>query len=169
MNERSYPATDRPLTPAEQREALADWLEQSPTDLIAFGAGAKDVVRPDYLLASDVDWIIEQCRGRGHTDAAATPRKPVAWRWRHGPSGHWAYSEERPEGPSIHLFKVEPLYVGAAQPSRITGAANQVEEAAGLIWNELCPGMVMGAADLPHYEAAAKAVLAISSTDRGGT
>ena len=53
-----------------------------------------------------------------------------------------------------------------AQPSRVTGCVNQVEEAACLIWAELCPGMVMGDADLPHYEAAAKAVLALSSTDR---
>lgn len=49
----------------------------------------------------------------------------------------------------------------AAQAQRITGACNEVEEAACLIWAELCPGMVMGDSDLPHYEAAAKAVLAL--------
>ena len=54
--------------------------------------------------------------------------------------------------------------LGAAQPSRVTGACNQLEEAACLIWAELCPGMVMGDDDLPHYEAAAKAVLALPST-----
>lgn len=48
-----------------------------------------------------------------------------------------------------------------AQERRITGASNQVEEAACLIWAELCPGLVMGDDDLPHYEAAAKAVLAL--------
>lgn len=47
--------------------------------------------------------------------------------------------------------------------ARITGARNQIEEAACLIWSELCPGLVMGDEDLPHYEAAAKAVLALNS------
>lgn len=73
----SSPATDRPLTPEEQREALADWLEQSPTDLIAFGTGAKDVVRPDYLLATDVDWIIGQCRAAPSRPSAGSVQAPV--------------------------------------------------------------------------------------------
>jgi hypothetical protein len=47
---------------------------------------------------------------------------------------------------------------------RVSGAANLVEEAACLIWAELCPGMVMGDEDLPHYQAAAKAVLALAPT-----
>lgn len=42
---------------------------------------------------------------------------------------------------------------------RVSGCTNLVEEAACLIWAELCPGMVMGDDDLPHYEAAARAVL----------
>ena len=53
---------------------------------------------------------------RGH---AQTPVLPVAWRWRHGPSGHWAYSEEKPEGPSIHLFRVEPLYAAGPDTSAV--------------------------------------------------
>lgn len=53
-----------------------------------------------------------------------------------------------------------------AQASRITGARNQVEEAACLIWAELCPGMVMSDDDLPHYEAAARAVLALPRPHR---
>lgn len=63
-----------------------------------------------------------------------------------------------------HAEEIERLH-GVAQPSRVTGASNQVEEAACLIWAELCPGMVMGDDDLPHYEAAAKAVLALTSTE----
>lgn len=51
-----------------------------------------------------------------------------------------------------------------SQPKRVSGCTSQIEEAACLIWDELCPGMVMGDADLPHYEAAAKAVLTLSST-----
>lgn len=42
---------------------------------------------------------------------------------------------------------------------RVSGCVSLVEEAACLIWSELCPGLVMGDADLPHYEAAARAVL----------
>ena len=52
-----------------------------------------------------------------------------------------------------------------ASPLRVIGAINLVEEAACLIWSELCPGMVMGDADLPHYEAAAKAVLALTAEE----
>lgn len=59
--------------------------------------------------------------------------------------------------------------VRSAEPKRVTGCINQVEEAACLIWSELCPGMVMGDADLPHYEAAAKAVLALASRPAGAT
>ena len=36
----------------------------------------------------------------------------VAWRWRQFDHGPWCYSEERPNGPSIHLFRVEALYTG---------------------------------------------------------
>ena len=44
--------------------------------------------------------------------------------------------------------------------ARIDGAVDILDETACLIWAELCPGMVMGDDDRPHYEAAAKAVLA---------
>jgi len=50
----------------------------------------------------------------------------------------------------------------AKTPTRITGAADIVDEAACLIWSELCPDTVMGDEDRPYYEAAAKAVLALS-------
>lgn len=53
---------------------------------------------------------------------------------------------------------------GHAPTPRITGATDIVDEAACLIWAELCPGMVMGDADRTYYENAAKAVLALSST-----
>ena len=43
----------------------------------------------------------------------------------------------------------------------VIGASDIVDEAACLIWSELCPDMVMGDEDRPHYEAAAKAVLAL--------
>lgn len=53
---------------------------------------------------------------------------------------------------------------GHAPTQRITGATDIVDEAACLIWAELCPGMVMGDDDRQHYENAAKAVLALTST-----
>lgn len=37
---------------------------------------------------------------------------PVAWRWRHKGRIDWQYGEDKPDGPSIHLFDVEPLYAG---------------------------------------------------------
>ena len=56
----------------------------------------------------------------------------------------------------------------AEPPTRITGAANIVDEAACAIWSELCPGnTVMGDGDRPYYEAAAKAVLALSPAPEG--
>ena len=54
------------------------------------------------------------------------------------------------------------MAASAKTPTRITGAANIVDEAACLIWSELCPDTVMGDEDRPYYEAAAKAVLALS-------
>lgn len=46
-------------------------------------------------------------------------KKLVAWRWRHCNAGPWTYGEDRPGGPSIHLFTVEPLFIGedAAAPN----------------------------------------------------
>ena len=41
-------------------------------------------------------------------DPAQSPAEPVAWRWRHS-GGPWNYGEEKPNGPSIHLFEVEAL------------------------------------------------------------
>jgi hypothetical protein len=49
--------------------------------------------------------------------------------------------------------------------TRVTGATDIVDEAACLIWSELCPDTVMGDEDRPYYEAAAKAVLALSRTE----
>jgi len=48
--------------------------------------------------------------------------------------------------------------------ARITGAADIVDEAACLIWLELCPDTIMSDEDRTHYEAAAKAVLALSAS-----
>lgn len=59
---------------------------------------------------------------------------------------------------------VAALRAQPASPLRVTGAINQVEEAACLIWSELCPGLVMSDEDIPHYEAAAKAVLALPAS-----
>lgn len=36
--------------------------------------------------------------------------EPVAWRLRHNSSSRWEYRDEQPNGPSVHLFDVEPLY-----------------------------------------------------------
>lgn len=57
--------------------------------------------------------------------------------------------------------------VQSDEPKRVTGCVSLVEEAACLIWDELCPGMVMGDSDLPHYEAAARAVLALPHPAQG--
>lgn len=51
---------------------------------------------------------------------AATPSGPVAWRSRHKGSSYWKYVEEEPDGPSVHLFDVEPLFNGVAQGSLAT-------------------------------------------------
>jgi hypothetical protein len=78
------------------------------------------------------------------------------------------YAEEFEEiGDQIKARDAQ-LFVAERSPdgeaaSGAAGCLNQVEEAACLIWTELCPGMVMGGADLPHYEAAARAVLALRS------
>ena len=48
---------------------------------------------------------------------------------------------------------------------RVTGASDIVDEAACLIWAELCPGMIMGDDDRQHYENAAKAVLSLTPTE----
>jgi hypothetical protein len=55
----------------------------------------------------------------------------------------------------------------AKPPTRVTGATDIVDEASCLIWSELCPDTVMGDEDRPYYEAAAKAVLALSPAPEG--
>jgi hypothetical protein len=47
--------------------------------------------------------------------APASNVEPVAWRYKHSSHRDWSYSIGKPEGPSIHLFTVEPLY--ASPPS----------------------------------------------------
>lgn len=42
-------------------------------------------------------------------DERASRLNLVAWRSRHG-HGKWEYSEQRPEGPSAHLFETEALF-----------------------------------------------------------
>lgn len=37
-------------------------------------------------------------------------REPVAWRYKHSSHRNWTYSDEKPEGPSVHLFEIEALY-----------------------------------------------------------
>lgn len=74
-------------------------------------------------------------------------------------------ADENPTMSKKAIIRIinETLAAPPASPLRVTGARDLVEEAACLIWAELCPGMVMGDDDLPHYEAAAKDVLALSS------
>jgi hypothetical protein len=71
------------------------------------------------------------------------------------------------------INQIRMMHMMQYQSQGITGASSFIEEAACLIWSELCPGMVMSDDDLPHYEAAAKAVLSLiqnnsktASTDR---
>ena len=61
---------------------------------------------------------------------------------------------------AILLQDARAAIIASLSPARVTGAADIVDEAACLIWSELCPDTVMGDEDRPYYEAAAKAVLA---------
>jgi len=47
--------------------------------------------------------------GRG-SESYVVNLNPVAWRLRHC-GGAWEYRETKPDGPSIHLFEVEELFV----------------------------------------------------------
>jgi hypothetical protein len=77
----------------------------------------------------------------------------------------WKEGDPERKEPRETLLKaaaaIRSSAVGAG--ARITGASDIVDEAACLIWSELCPGLIMGDADRPHYENAAKAVLALQS------
>lgn len=74
-------------------------------------------------LADDLDrvddWDTKVLRSRAAEAlrrCATESAEPVAWRYRHSSWSKWEYDEEKPEGPSIHLFEVEPLYA-APQPA----------------------------------------------------
>ncbi len=91
-------------------------------------ANTKPEDRPDWPLPSfDArDWAAAFCKinpsmdegtmltwfanalMRGHDEHAARA-EVKAWRWRHGGRGPWTYGEEKPSGPSAHLFEVEAL------------------------------------------------------------
>lgn len=58
--------------------------------------------------------------------------EPVAWRWRHG-TLPWTYALDRPTGPSIHLFQVQPLY---ASPQPVAQGAGVWEKQFDRAWNE---------------------------------
>lgn len=84
--------------------ALADWLEKSPTATLGFVKdGLTKVVTPKYLLKSDVDWIIAQARAAASSQAGvetATPAqevvvKPLEWERYWGGSGE-QYRSWRP-------------------------------------------------------------------------
>ena len=87
-----------------------------------------------------------------------------------GPEGaerYWEarWRDEKAENERLqHLAdeRAKELATLRGEPVRITGAISLVEEAACLIWHELYPDTLMDEADLPHYEAAAKAVLALA-------
>jgi len=133
-----------------QRERMAAWhtLPVTPGDEFF----AKHHMTPDEMAALMMHWQNRALK------AEATPAvgEPVAW----------LYTERLPfdPGPGVRVRREpEPLYAAPpASPLRVTGAISLVEEAACLIWSELCPGMVMGDDNIPRYEAAAKAVLALS-------
>jgi hypothetical protein len=46
---------------------------------------------------------------RSQPESEHTPT-PVAWRWRQKGRSSWQYTEDKPDGPSVHLFELEPLY-----------------------------------------------------------
>ena len=55
---------------------------------------------------------------------------PVAWRWRHGSNSLWHYDNEKPEGPSIHLFTVEPLYAAPPPAQGVREALERIMQRA---------------------------------------
>ena len=65
---------------------------------------------------------------------------------------------------AILLQDARAAIIAFLSPARVTGAADIVDEAACLIWSELCPDTIMSDEDRTHYEAAAKAVLALSAS-----
>lgn len=93
----------------------------------------------------------------------------VDWVYLHATEGQtWPSSKTAQK--LIGLARIKPATqaeadalkaVAPAQPQRVEGATDIIDEAACLIWAELCPGMVMGDEDRSYYEAAAKAVLAL--------
>lgn len=103
---------------------------------------------------------------------------PAAWRCLEdepgSPASFWVNCscgvqtpERRTEAEVLDLWNRRALRGAPAQ--RVEGAADIVDEAACLIWAELCPGIVMGDEDSPRYEAAARAVLALSTPSPAGS
>jgi len=77
----------------------------------------------------------------------ATPAGDVvAWRWRHSSSRQWTYGDEKPEGPSIHLFEVEalahanPILDVSSQPATPAGNADTFQKRV-LAWLMECFSM----------------------------
>jgi hypothetical protein len=55
------------------------------------------------------------------TERSSPDSEPVAWRYRHIGRVDWEYTDTgKPNGPSIHLFEVEPLYSSPA-PAQAAG------------------------------------------------
>jgi Lar family restriction alleviation protein len=75
-------------------------------------------------------------------------QKPVAWRRRHGPSP-WIYSEEKPEGPSIHLFEVEALVRAVPVTSTDRGMQESIARKA---LDALADKVSSKIAQLEHYK-----------------
>jgi hypothetical protein len=55
--------------------------------------------------------------------AAVTNAHPIAWRWkpRGAPPYRYEYGAEKPTGPSVHLFDVQPLFAALAIPATEDG------------------------------------------------
>ena len=154
--------------------------EPTPEMLVAGRMADEDCDMPGQVYRAMI------AAAPAHTATPAVGGEIEDWQWRHKDAHQNAYwSRWKRIAGSIEEFRelwkdnmvgntkksaveVRPLYAAQpASPLRVTGAINLVEEAACLIWSELCPDMVMGDDDIPHYENAAKAVLALASPLRG--
>ena len=73
---------------------------------------------------------------RAQSAALAPQGEPVAWHYRHSSTFRWTYTDEKPKGPSIHLFEVEPLYAAPApQTQDIDRLASIWQESPGIRLN----------------------------------
>jgi hypothetical protein len=186
---RPFPLSAAPPSPGNERERIAERLERvakifdGEIEWEARDRGYFSIAKG--LSRHDRELIISALRTtppgdaalrEAMTDFAETLQSIVDTKMRdpvQPDDADWQfYALESQRCANVVLEKhraalsTSPASSPSAGVERVTGCSTLVEEASCLIWAELCPGMVMGDADIPHYEAAAKAVLALSSHEQ---